>query len=151
MWETGVRIPVWVMLCYTNKSPWARLLTLYWPTCNVINLVSRSGYERQLNTVNVKTIWEHETPCDLMRCRQYGRSQDLKFHITLLLLKPPAPQLGQIHHRTPLIPQTKCRTTDSFHQPDGGFSPPVTGELGSRGLNFVVKLRYLFITSSLLS
>ncbi|KAI4889833.1 hypothetical protein NFI96_024759, partial [Prochilodus magdalenae] len=24
--------------CYTNKSPWARLLTLLWPTCNTINL-----------------------------------------------------------------------------------------------------------------
>ncbi|KAI4898339.1 hypothetical protein NFI96_024570, partial [Prochilodus magdalenae] len=35
----GRRIPVWVtMLCYTNKSPWARLLTLHWPTCNMINL-----------------------------------------------------------------------------------------------------------------
>ena len=45
------------MLCYTNKSPWARLLTLHWPTCNVINLVSRSGEERQLNAVN---IFEHD-------------------------------------------------------------------------------------------
>ena len=44
MWETGVRFLVKVpRLCYTNKSPWARLLTLHWPTCNTINLVSRSG------------------------------------------------------------------------------------------------------------
>ncbi|KAI4888480.1 hypothetical protein NFI96_001822, partial [Prochilodus magdalenae] len=35
----GVQIPVWVtMLCYTNESPWARLLTLHWPTCNMTNL-----------------------------------------------------------------------------------------------------------------
>ena len=38
-------------LGYTNKSPWARLLTLHWPTCNMINLVSHSGEECQLNAV----------------------------------------------------------------------------------------------------
>ncbi|KAI4882467.1 hypothetical protein NFI96_027581 [Prochilodus magdalenae] len=40
---TWVRIPVWVTtLSYTNKSPWARLLTLRWPTCNMINLCYKS-------------------------------------------------------------------------------------------------------------
>ena len=58
MWETGVQIPVWMtMLSYTDKSPWARLLTLHWPTCNMINLVSLSGQERQLNAINVMNVY----------------------------------------------------------------------------------------------
>ncbi|KAI4873687.1 hypothetical protein NFI96_003841 [Prochilodus magdalenae] len=68
MWETGVRFPFWVTtLCYTSKSPWARLLTLHWPTCNMATLdyredgmdlgsdaSSRSGSESNSNKV---------TPC----------------------------------------------------------------------------------------
>ncbi|KAI4898463.1 hypothetical protein NFI96_011940 [Prochilodus magdalenae] len=35
---TTRQVATTTMLCYTNKSPWARLLTLHWPTCNMINL-----------------------------------------------------------------------------------------------------------------
>ncbi|KAI4904963.1 hypothetical protein NFI96_002250 [Prochilodus magdalenae] len=51
MWETGVRIPVWVTtLCYTNKSPWARLLTLHWPTCKRLTLCASKTCTNNLSS-----------------------------------------------------------------------------------------------------